>query len=312
VITQAFVLAAGLGTRLRPLTDELPKPLVPIFQKPLITFALDHLIATGIRRFVVNTHRLPHLFERQFAEKNYRRRPLDLVNEPELLETGGGIKNAEPLLREGDFLTYSGDILTDVPLSSLVEEHFRAGNDVTLALRETGFKPSIAFLDGRIVDIGERFGILGDYDFANIAIWGRKIFQRIPQRKISFIPVLLDWIKEGGKIGGVVLNEGKWLNIGSSTQYVEAHRMIASENWSPDFIRDADWAARIAKSATIDATAQLRGLTVVGADCYIGAEAVVQDTIVWPGAQIASLSELQSCIVRTRQRAAGILKNAIV
>ena len=312
MITQAFVLAAGLGTRLRPLTDELPKPLVPIFQKPLITFALDHLIATGIRRFVVNTHRLPHLFERQFAEKNYRRRPLDLVNEPELLETGGGIKNAEPLLREGDFLTYSGDILTDVPLSSLVEEHFRAGNDVTLALRETGFKPSIAFLDGRIVDIGERFGILGDYDFANIAIWGRKIFQRIPQRKISFIPVLLDWIKEGGKIGGVVLNEGKWLNIGSSAQYVEAHRMIASENWGPDFIRDADWAARIAKSATIDPTAQLRGLTVVGADCYIGAEAVVQDTIVWPGAQIASLSELQGCIVRTRQRAAGILKNAIV
>ena len=312
MITQAFVLAAGLGTRLRPLTDELPKPLVPIFQKPLITFALDHLIATGIRRFVVNTHRLPHLFERQFAEKNYRACPLDLVNEPELLETGGGMKNAEPLLREGDFLTYSGDILTNIPVSSLIKEHFRAGNDVTLALRVTGFKPSIAFLDGRILDIGERFGIAGDYDFANIAVWSRKIFQRIPQRKISFIPVLLDWIKEGGKIGGVILNEGKWLNIGSSAQYVEAHRMIASENWSPDFISGADWRARIAKSATIDATAQLRGLTVVGADCYVGAEAVVQDTIVWPGAQIASLSELQSCIVRARQKAAGILKNAIV
>jgi mannose-1-phosphate guanylyltransferase len=312
VITQAFVLAAGLGTRLRPLTDELPKPLVPIFQKPLITFALDHLIATGIQRFVINTHRLPHLFERRFAEKNYRGRPLDLVNEPELLETGGGIKNVERFLREGDFLTYSGDILTDVPLFSLIEEHFRAGNDVTLALRETGFKPSIAFREGRIVDIGERFGIAGDYDFANIAVWSRKIFQRIPQRKISFIPVLLDWIKEEGKIGGIVLNEGKWLNIGSSAQYVEAHRMISSENWSPDFIHDADWAARIAKSATIDTSAQLRGLTVVGANCYIGAGAILRDTIVWPGAQIASLSELQGCIVRARQRAAGILQNAIV
>ena len=298
--------------RLRPLTDELPKPLVPIFQKPLITFAVDHLIATGIQRIVINTHRLPHLFKRQFAEKNYRGRPLDLVNEPELLETGGGIKNVERFLREGDFLTYSGDILTDVPLFSLIEEHFRAGNDVTLALRETGFKPSIAFREGRIVDIGERFGIAGDYDFANIAVWGRKIFQRIPQRKISFIPVLLDWIKEGGKIGGIVLNEGKWLNIGSSAQYVEAHRMISSENWSPDFIHDADWAARIAKSATIDTSAQLRGLTVVGANCYIGAGAILRDTIVWPGAQIASLSELQGCIVRTRQRAAGILQNAIV
>ena len=312
MITQAFVLAAGLGTRLRPLTDELPKPLVPIFQKPLITFALDHLIATGIQRFVINTHRLPHLFEHQFAEKRYRGRPVELVNEPELLETGGGIKNAEPLLHDGDFLTYSGDILTDVPLDSLVEEHVHARNDVTLALRETGFKPSIAYQQGRIIDIGERFGIAGDYDFANIAVWSKKVFQRIPQRKISFIPVLLDWIKEGGKIGGVVLNEGKWFNIGSSAQYVEVHRMIASENWSPDFINDAGWAARIAKSATIDAGAQLRGLTVVGPDCYIGAGAILQDTIVWPGAQIASNSHLQDCIVRTRHRAAGILQKAIV
>jgi mannose-1-phosphate guanylyltransferase len=312
VITQAFVLAAGLGTRLRPLTDELPKPLVPIFQKPLITFALDHLIATGIQRFVINTHRLPHLFERQFAEKSYCDRSVDLVNEPELLETGGGIKNAEALLRDGDFLTYSGDILTDVPLDSLIDEHFRAGNDVTLALRETGFKPSIAYRRGRIIDIGERFGIAGDYDFANIAVWSKKIFQRIPQRKISFIPVLLDWIKEGGKIGGLVLNEGKWFNIGSSAQYVEVHRMIASENWSPDFISNAGWAARIAKSATIDTGAQLRGLSVVGADCYIGAGAILEDTIVWPGAQIASRSELQNCIVRTRHKAEGILQNAIV
>ncbi|MFL6551985.1 MAG: sugar phosphate nucleotidyltransferase, partial [Chthoniobacterales bacterium] len=62
-ITQAFVLAAGLGTRLRPLTDELPKPLIPIFQKPLVTFALDHLIGVGVNRFVINTHRRPELFQ---------------------------------------------------------------------------------------------------------------------------------------------------------------------------------------------------------------------------------------------------------
>src|SRR6266513_104858 len=112
MITQAFVLAAGLGTRLRPLTDELPKPLVPIFQKPLITFALDHLIATGVQRFVINTHRLPHWFVRQFAETNYRVYSVYLVKEPKLLETGGGITNAKPLLPDGDYLTYSGDILT--------------------------------------------------------------------------------------------------------------------------------------------------------------------------------------------------------
>jgi len=58
-IKQAFVLGAGLGKRLRPLTDDLPKPLVPIFHKPLITFALDHLIDIGIQNLFINTHRLP-------------------------------------------------------------------------------------------------------------------------------------------------------------------------------------------------------------------------------------------------------------
>src|SRR5205085_7074254 len=136
-------------------------------------------------------------FQHQFEEKRYRNCSVDLVNEPELLETGGGIKNAEPLLRGDDFVTYSGDILTDLPLHLLMEEHFRAANDVTLALRDTGFTPSIAYQQGRILDIGGRFGMRGDYDFANIAVWSKKIFQRIPQRKISFIPVLLDWIAEG-------------------------------------------------------------------------------------------------------------------
>src|SRR6059036_2757551 len=97
-ITQAFVLGAGLGTRLRPLTDDLPKPLVPIFQKPLITFALDHLIGAGIGNFVINTHRLPQLFQQSFFEGSYRGCPVALLHEPDLLETGGGIKNAEPYL----------------------------------------------------------------------------------------------------------------------------------------------------------------------------------------------------------------------
>ena len=121
MITQAFVLGAGLGTRLRPLTDELPKPLVPVFGKPLITFAFDHLLAAGVRRFVVNTHHLPELFRDSLGNGTYRSCPLSLVHEPVLLETGGGIKNAEPLLTESSFLVYSGDVLTDLPLAPLIE-----------------------------------------------------------------------------------------------------------------------------------------------------------------------------------------------
>src|SRR5215470_891113 len=94
-IAHAFVLAAGLGKRLRPLTDELPKPLVPIFQKPLITFALDHLFAIGIDRIFINTHRLPEKFTEEFPDDRYSDKKLTFVNEPVLLETGGGIKNIE-------------------------------------------------------------------------------------------------------------------------------------------------------------------------------------------------------------------------
>src|SRR5947208_7411984 len=94
-ITQAFVLAAGRGTRLRPLAVQLPKSLIPIFQKPLITFALDHLIAAGVQSFVINTHRLPNLFHEFFAENAYDGHSVVIAHEPDLLETGGVIKNVE-------------------------------------------------------------------------------------------------------------------------------------------------------------------------------------------------------------------------
>src|SRR5207244_1121785 len=108
-ITHAFVLGAGLGTRFRPLTDTLPKPLMPIFQKPLITFALDHLRAAGVESFVMNTHHLAPAFERVFPGGSYAGHRVQLVHEPDLLETGGGIKNAAPYLGAQPFVVYSGD-----------------------------------------------------------------------------------------------------------------------------------------------------------------------------------------------------------
>src|SRR2546421_1286852 len=108
MITQAFVLAAGLGTRLRPLTEELPKPLIPIFQKPLITFVLDHLLGVGIESFVINTHHLSARLEKFFADGAYEGRRVTLVHEQKILGTGGGIKNVVYHLRAEPLLVYSG------------------------------------------------------------------------------------------------------------------------------------------------------------------------------------------------------------
>jgi mannose-1-phosphate guanylyltransferase len=309
-ITQAFVLAAGLGTRLQPLTDDLPKPLIPIFQKPLITFALDQLISAGVNKFVVNTHRCPELFREFFSQSDYAGCSVTLIHEPELLETGGGIKNAERDLSSEHFLTYSGDILTDANLQPLIDEHFRRRNDVTLALRETGLASDVALRDDRVVDIAKRYGIAGNLDFANIAVWNSAVFQRIPpHKKISFIPIVADWINQGGKIGGFVMNDGKWFNIGSRTQYLDVHRRILRDDWKPYYVKIHDWPERIAKSAAVDVSAELHGCSVVGEDCRVGAEAILEDTILWSGAQIASQSHLQSCIVRSEKKASGIHRN---
>src|ERR1700740_2121101 len=102
-IRTAFVLGAGLGTRLRPLTDLVPKPLLPIFGKPIISFALDHLIAHGVERFVINTHHLPEQLNRLFDSGFYRGREVHLIYEPALLETGGGIRNAAGLIGDEPF-----------------------------------------------------------------------------------------------------------------------------------------------------------------------------------------------------------------
>ena len=310
LITQAFVLGAGMGTRLRPMTELSPKPLVPIFNKALITFSLDHLRSLGIESFVINTHRLAEQFESAFADKAYAGASVRLMHEPDLLETGGGIKNAEAALRREPFLVYSGDILTDIDLQPLIDAHFAQGNDVTLALRETGLARGVALENGRVTDIGNRFGHPGTHDFANVSIWNPSIFERIPKAtKISFVPILGEWIKSGGKLGGVVLNERKWFNIGSRAGYLEVHRIIAEEGWRPAYVRDAAWPMRVATDAEVHPSARLSGCCAIGSGCRVGADVVLQNTILWAGAEIAPRSELRNCIVRAHQKAEGILSD---
>ena len=212
---KAFVLGAGLGIRLRPLTNLLPKPLLPIYGKPLITFALDHLQQAGIEQFLGSTRPICRRDSPlSFPENKYQGAPLSLVYEPNLLETGGGIKNIERQIGEEVFIVYSGDILTDLPVERLVEEHFSKGHDVTLALRTTGFSTSIEWCrqTGRVTDLLGALGSgkSGEYDFAGISVWNPSVFSRIPTAtRVSFISVIIEWMKSGGKIGGVPLEESQ-------------------------------------------------------------------------------------------------------
>lgn len=308
MITQAFILGAGLGTRLRPLTDEVPKPLVPIFQKRLITFAFDHLISAGVTQLIVNTHHRPEVYPAAVANP-YRGVSVNYRFEPDLLETGGGIANVRDLLGDAPFLVYNGDILTDLPLARLLAEHERSGRMVTLALRSGGGPQQIAFDggSGRITDIrgprqtggADRFVFTGIY-----AVQPEFLRLLSPGEKRSVIPTFLELIGRG-ELGGIVLDEGSWWDVGTRAAYLELHRELPRRAFPDYSVDDPAWGVAIHPTARIAPGAELRGATVVGAGATVGAGAQLDDTVVWPGAQIASRSRLRNCIVRSHSTAEG-------
>jgi mannose-1-phosphate guanylyltransferase len=312
MITQAFVFGAGLGMRLRPLTDDLPKPLVPIFQKPLITFAFDHLIDAGITKFFVNTHHLPERFAESFPEKTYRGVPIDFRHEPILLETAGGIANIADSLGKEPFLVHNGDILTDLPLRPLLDEHFRARNIVTLALRSRGGPQDIALdsTSGCVADIRNQLGTgrPNEFVFTGVYVIDPKFLSWLEKGvKRSVIPVFLELIRRGERLGAIVADEAHWWDVGTRAAYLQLHRDLPSLNFPRYPNDDPDWKTVIHKTAQMEEGAQLRGCSVAGANARVGADAILEDTILWPGAQIASRSRLQNCIVRSDRKAQGTL-----
>ena len=314
-IKKAFVLAAGLGTRLRPLTDQLPKPLIPVIQKPLITFAFDHLIAdAGVEEFVVNTHHLPAAFETAFPDRCYRSRPIEFRHEPVLLETGGGLKNVADLLGNDPFLVYNGDILTDLPIGPLINRHRESGNLVTLALRSSGGPNHIAWdaASGRILDIRNLLGTgapIG-YSFACVYLVEPAFLDLIPGggKIISVIPIFLEMMRRGEKLGGVVIDGGEWRDLGNRAEYLRVHRDLHAQH-PPGFPRyaapDPAWRDWVNHASFLAPDAEVRGASVISQGVKVGEGAVIEDSILWPGAKIASMSRLKNCIVRASQTVDG-------
>jgi NDP-sugar pyrophosphorylase family protein len=305
LIKNAFVLGAGLGTRLRSLTAQRPKPLIPVCNRPLITFAFDHLINAGVTKLVVNTHHRHEAYAQFFPEKKYRDTPIFFRHEEVLLETGGGIKNVEDLLGGDPFIVYNGDILTDLPLEKAVRHHIASGNEVTLVLRSSGGPLAIS-LDGdsgRVTDIGSRLhaDVAGKFLFTGVYVVSPQFLARIPAReKISVVPIFLEMIRRGEKLGGIVLDEGDWWDLGTREQYLAVHRHL--KNIPHSAFRIPHW---IHPAAKIAPTARIQGATAIGAGAVVGENAELRDCIVWENAQIAAGSSLRNCIVTAGQRVEG-------
>lgn len=306
----AFILAAGLGTRLAPLTDLLPKPLVPVFHKPLLTFALDSVMAAGFGEIAFNTHHLPGAFAAEFGfEPLYRGRKLRAFHEPFLLDTGGGIRNARSGLGESTFLVYNGDILADMPLRSLLDRHRESDTIATLLLRPGGGKANVLFdpEGGGIRDLRGELGVTEGRPvvYSGIALFEPAIFEWIPSEgSYSVIDALIAAMRAGHRVAGMLVEEGLWIDLGTPAAYLEAHRILATGS-RPAYIAEAGWPAPIHPEARIFPGAVLGGTVAVGSGAVIGKNARIRDSVIWPGAIIGADAVIEDCVVSGRVPVGG-------
>lgn len=312
VVKQAFILGAGLGTRLQPLTQRLPKPLVPLFHRPLAAWALDACIAAGIDRFALNTHHLPEAWENfgtaagiapqpsagangvPTSARLWQGRGLTLFHEPVLLETGGGLKNIAHWIGGEPVLVHNGDIVSTLPLDRLIAAHAASGLPVTLAMRTRGGDKRIA-LDAtgtRCIDVRGLLGrAAGTHVFSGIYCVNPELLEMLPAgESISVIPAFVE-LARAGRLGAIVLDDGVWLDLGDRDAYLLAHREL---QLGPALHADAiiEAGARIERS-------------VVGPGAVVHAGAVLRDSIVWPGCQVAGDAVLDECVVFSNIPASG-------
>ena len=224
-INTAFILGAGLGTRLRPLTENIPKPLLPIGGRPIITYAMEHLRAIGVRRFIVNTHHCAEKYAKAFPDGNWQGIPITFRHEPVLLDTAGGIKNIEDLIADEErIIVYNGDIITNLPLAPLIAGHFKLKTSVTLALRSSGPLLNVNIdQDGFVCDMRHTLKNPGMRSclFAGIYIVEKDFLNRLEAGRVeSIVPPLIEMIKENPRsIGGVIIDEGYWHDVGTIEEY---------------------------------------------------------------------------------------------
>ena len=304
----AFVLGAGKGTRLRPLTEEIPKPLVPVVHRPLVTFAFDHLRAAGIEEFVVNTHHCAGAWAEAFPEGVYFGHPVRLRFEPVLLETGGGIANVEDLLGGHPFLVYNGDILTDLPLQPAIERHANSDAVVTMILRSKGPAQHVAFDEksGLVPDIHNilETGNASTHQFTGIYLCDPTLHEKLKgPTPHSVIGPFLELAKEG-KLGGIVIDEGQWLDLGTRDAYLDAQRSVfagAIRNFG-ELLNSA-----VHPNATVEPGAVVDDTSMIGPGAVVEAGARVEESVVWPGGRVIKGAHIKRCVVRTGRRAEGEL-----
>jgi mannose-1-phosphate guanylyltransferase/mannose-1-phosphate guanylyltransferase/phosphomannomutase len=315
---KAMVLAAGLGTRLRPLTYELPKPMVPVLDRPVMAHIVDLLDRHGYTDVIANLHYFPETIRAYFGDR------LTYREEPELLGTAGGVRNCADFLDGDTFLIISGDALTDIDLGAFVARHMAAGGIGTLAVKRVDntrlFGVDLHHADGRITGFQEKpdpaealsdLGNCGIYLFepeifdyfpsAPFVDWANDVFPALLANDVPFHIHAIDeyWNDVGSleelKQGTFDAMQGE-LRVELRGEEVAAGVRICegTELTDATLIEPPVW---IGRDVTIGPGVRLQGPLAIGDRVTIGEGAALKDSVVLPGTTIAPQTILIGAIV---------------
>ena len=293
-IIKAMILAAGYGTRARPLSYVRPKPLFPVLNKPLIQYAIDRLEAAGVEEAVVNAH---HLADRLVDDLTGAVSNLTLftLREDIILGTGGGIRNAEPFLVDGPFAVINSDIYTDIDLAPVFERHLQSGALATLVLHDHERFNMVGLegdgeTGGRIIGFRNRHGTAPRVlAFTGIHVIDPALLARIPEGPGDIIAVYQQAIDQRERIEAYVADGLDWWDAGTIDSYLDLHgHLLARWPEGPVLLGDL---------AEVEPGAEVTGWASLGLAAKVSAGAVVKDSVLWPGAVVAPGVRIERCVV---------------
>ena len=286
----AFVPAAGVGERLRPITEHIPKPLLPVLGRPLLSRALERVSTLPVERMGVNLHHQPDAMASWLQASPFRDR-VTLFREDSLLGTGGALRNAETLLSECPFLVHNADILTDIDLAALIEVHEASGNIATLVLHDHPTYNKVAVdATGKVVDVGNSTanpGAARVLAFTGIAAYDPAFLAYLPDGASSVVDAWLAAISAGCRVGSMDVAGRLWHDIGTPSSYAAA--VVDALR------RDGEWV--YVDSRVSGRNVDLDGYVVIEERCRLEEGAALRNCILLPGTHIARGARYENGIV---------------
>ncbi len=275
-VTPAMVLAAGLGTRLRPLSDWIAKALVPVGDRPALAHVFDRIAAGRVGRIVVNAH---HHANDVKAFVHAYGKSISVSEEKELLGTAGGVVRAGPLLGPGQVLVWNADVIADVDIPSLLACHARGNAEATLVVQPapSGRGPVGVDGRGRVVRLRqERFGQeVSGGEFLGISVIGESLRARLPERGCLVGDALLPTLRAGLPLRAF-RHESSFFDIGTVERYLDANfgwlDAQGLEYWSGE-------GARVASEVRLDRS-------ILGPSAQALGSGPISRCVVWPGARV--------------------------